>query len=114
MDGSRLEECLLQSLIGLEIIHSSGKVHGNLSPIYLGQKKETNDFIIIDDLRNQGNPDQVQLGKLTKKNREIYMSPQLYFVLTGKGKKKGQYDAMTNDLFALGLSILNIGTGQSI
>jgi hypothetical protein len=34
--------------------------------------------------------------------------------LTGKGKKKGEYDATTNDIFALGLSILQIGTGNSI
>lgn len=34
--------------------------------------------------------------------------------MTGKGKKKGEYDAITNDLFSLGLSILNIGTGNSI
>ena len=38
----------------------------------------------------------------------------MYQVLSGKSKNKGQYDASTNDLFALGLSILNIGTGNSI
>ncbi len=56
---------MLQTLVGLDALHGSGKVHGNLSPIYLGQRKENNEYIIIDDLRNQGNPDQVQLGKIS-------------------------------------------------
>jgi hypothetical protein len=34
--------------------------------------------------------------------------------LTGKGRKKIEYDATTNDLFALGLTILNLGTGNSV
>jgi hypothetical protein len=38
----------------------------------------------------------------------------LYQALTGKGKKKIEYDATTNDLFALGMSILNIATGNSV
>ena len=42
------------------------------------------------------------------------MSPQLYQALTAKGRKKIEYDATTNDLFALGLSILTIGTQGSV
>lgn len=42
------------------------------------------------------------------------MSSQLYEALNGKGKKKVEYDATTNDLFALGMSILTIGTGNSV
>ena len=51
-DGEKLHKCLLHCLMGLSNMHAEGKVHGNLSPVYIGQRKENEDYLIIDDLRS--------------------------------------------------------------
>ena len=66
----------------------------------------------MDRLKDGKELEKIQIENLSQSNC-IYMSPELYNRIDGKNKEQ-QYDRKSNDTFALGLSILEAGLGNSV
>lgn len=45
--------------------------------------------------------------------KDLFMSPQLYRKLKGK-KKDQKYNPQKNDVYALGMTVMNLGTQDSV
>ena len=101
-----------QCLLGLHSIHERGLAHGDIRPQLIGYDKANNHFEIMDRLSNASLIERYQ-GIQMVNGKEIYQSPEFYKKLKGKDKTT-KFDYMKNDIFALGLTILYIGTGNSI
>lgn len=101
-----------QSLNGLNSLHQERISHGDIRPQYIGISHATNQAEILDRLADPAPVEKVQTGHIVNK-KNLYMSPELYKKLQGKDKMI-KYDPAKNDLYGLGLSILEAGNGRSI
>ena len=101
-----------QVLIGLSHLHSKGVAHGDIRPIFIGFNKATNTYTILDRLVDPSPLEKLQGNNIVNK-KELFLSPQLFQKLQGKDKTV-TYNQFKNDLYALGLTILVVGNGQSV
>ncbi len=100
------------SLNGLNSLHQERISHGDIRPQYIGISHATNQAEILDRLADPAPLEKVQTGHIVNK-KNLYMSPELYKKLQGKNKLI-KYDPAKNDLYGLGLSILEAGTGHNV
>ena len=101
-----------QGLAALSNVHAKGLAHGDIRPQLIGYDKQANHFQILDRLADPTPVERVQTNNIVNK-KELYLAPQLYKKLKGKDKSVS-YNAQKNDVFALGLTILYLGTGKSV
>ena len=67
---------------------------------------------MLDRFNDPSPLEKAQINNMLGK-RDLYMGPELYLKLKGK-QKTATYDAQNNDLHALGLTALALGTQDSI
>lgn len=101
-----------QALTGLDSVHQRKVAHGDIRPQYLGHDWNSGRYMLLDRLKDQSVVEKCQTNRLVA-NEEIFMSPELYASLKGKEKNK-VFNRQKNDLYALGMSILQLGTGESV
>ena len=106
-----LTHMVYQSLNGLDNIHSRGYAHGDIRPQMIGYDRSINNFTLLDRLGDPTNFEKCQSNNIINK-KDLFMSPELYNKL--KGKKKVPVDAQKNDIFSLGMTILQTGNHESV
>lgn len=107
-----LTHLVYQGLNGLEKVHSHGYAHGDVRPQMIGYDKSINSFTLLDRLGDQTNYEKCQSNNIVN-NKELYMAPELYKKLKGKDKKIVT-DAQKNDLFSLGMTVLEVGGDEDV
>ena len=106
-----LTHLVYQSLNGLDNVHSRGYAHGDIRPQMIGFDGSINNYTLLDRLGDQNNFEKCQSNNIIN-NKDLFMSPELYSKL--KAKKKINVDAQKNDLFALGMTVLQTGNHESV
>ena len=101
-----------QALLGLNHLHELDISHGDVRPLTIGLNKDSNSVQILDRLSNPAPAEQVQ-NKHIVENKDLFVSPELYRKLQGKDKTS-KYDPFKNDLFGLGLTLLQAGNGEKV
>lgn len=101
-----------QILDGLHNIHQRSLAHGDIRPQLMGYDKSNNHFEILDRLADISLIEKCQ-GNHIVNGKDIYLSPELYKKLKGKNKSLTS-DALKNDIFALGLILVHLGTGNTV
>ena len=101
-----------QSLNGLNHLHSKGLAHGDLRPRLVGLDKTINGYSLLDRFADPTPIERCQTNNMVN-NKDLYMGPQLYHKLKGK-KKGGVFNKQKNDVYALGMTVLNTGTMDSV
>ena len=109
---SELAHALYQLLSGLQSIHQKGLAHGDIRPQLIGFDKQRTHFELLDRLADPTPVERCQTAHLIN-NKEVYLSPELYRKLKGKDKSVS-FNTQKNDIFALGLTILYLGTGDNL
>ena len=110
---SELSGIASQALNGLNNLHSQNITHGDIRPQYIGLSKENNEAIILDRLADPSPIEKVQASHIIGGKNQLYLSPEMYKKIQGKDNSS-KYDPFKNDVYALGLSILEVGNGKSI
>ena len=111
--GNELQALGLNSLRGLNHLHEKGLHHGDVRPKYLGFDKANNNNAVLDRMKDPSPIEVTQRNNLMTKNIKNYMSPQLYNKLQGHDKNQ-KYDKQKNDMWSLGMSMLQMGTMDSV
>lgn len=101
-----------QALRGLNSLHQEKITHSDIRPQYIGFDYATGNTEILDRLADPSPLEKIQTTNIVNK-KNLYMSPELYKKLQGKDKMI-KYDPAKNDVYGLGLSILEAGNGQSV
>lgn len=86
MSGEDLEQLSMNCLNGLAHLHSQNKSHGNVQPAYLGYDKNSDSYMMMENLKALNAPEKTQVQRLLNK-QELYMGPELYSKLANKNKK---------------------------
>ena len=110
--GSELTHLAYQTLDGLNHLHSRNITHGDIRPLTLGYNKQAGQFQILDRLADASPLERLQAANIVNK-KELYLAPELYKKLGG-GDKNLKYNAYKNDLYGLGLTLLHLGTSDSV
>lgn len=112
--GDELNGILNQQNQALNHLHSQGRFHGDLQPMMIGYNRDLNHTKLIDkfDLNT------VEKLKLNQKNKlisghNLYISPASLEGLA-KGNLNYSVDPAKEDLYALGLTILELGNQRPI
>jgi hypothetical protein len=111
--GDELQKLGLDSLRGLAHLHQKGLHHGDIRPKYLGYDKVSNTSSLLDRLKDPAPVEVTQRNNLMTPNVKNYMSPQLYKKVQGHDKNQ-TYDVQKNDMYGLGMSMLELGTMDSV
>lgn len=106
-----LRQIANDGLAGVGHLHGQHKIHGDIRPLQLGYDKDERRAALLDRLNDPSPEDRAQLNNL-QNNKELYVSPELWAKL--KGKKGFEYSKDKNDLYALGLTLLNLGVQKNI
>jgi len=115
LDGfssSELTHLIYQILDGLHHLHSRNITHGDIRPLNIGYHKAANHFQILDRLADPSPLEKLQASNIVNK-KELFICPELWKKLQGKDKTL-KYSAYSNDLYALGLTVLHLGTSDSV
>jgi len=107
-----LTHMLYQTAFGLQNLHSKNMVHGDIRPQLIGYDKALNQYQILDRFADPTPLERCQTNNIVN-NKDLYLSPQLYKKLKG-ADKKATYDSQKNDMHALGMTLLNAGTQDSM
>ena len=106
-------------LKGLDYIHSRSISHGDIRPQLIGIDKQPQEDgqlmekdYILDRLADPSPLERIQSQNIILK-RELYMSPEVWKKLQGKDKT-AKYNAFANDLYSLGLVMLQAGVKGTI
>ena len=110
--SSELTHLAYQVLDGLNHLHSRNITHGDIRPLNIGYYKANNQFQILDRLADPSPLERLQSANIVNK-KELYIAPELFRKLEGSDKTL-KYSAYKNDLYALGLTILHLGFGESV
>lgn len=103
----------------LAALHDAGRTHGDVSPLYIVHERNQMNYKLAERRDNKFTPEQVCQSNL-KRRMEIYAAPEVFSAATQlKKPKKGTVarsavNTSKADSFSLGLSILAIGTGESV
>lgn len=109
---AELSQIASQGLKGLNSLHQEKITHGDIRPQYIGFSHATGEVEILDRLADPAPIEKTQTSHLVNK-KNLYLSPELYKRLQGKDKM-AKFDPAKNDVYGLGLSILEAGNGQSV
>ncbi len=110
--SNQLRELGQDSLNGLGHLHQRNLNHGDVRPQFIGYDKKINNYALLDRFKDPSPMEKAQINNLIGK-KKLFMSPQLYKKL--QGKQKGvNVNAQKNDIYALGMSILSLGTQDSV
>jgi len=109
---AELSSIASHSLNGLSSLHQEKLTHGDIRPQYLGYNPQGKEVQILDRLADPTPLEKTQASHIIQK-KPLYMCPELYKKLQGKDKMI-KYDPSKNDMYALGLSVLEAGNGQSV
>jgi len=60
-NGDQLENMYMDALNGLTHLHSKNRVHGNVRPEYIGHDKESDTFMMMENLKDQTLLEKVQI-----------------------------------------------------
>lgn len=101
-----------QLLEGLHHVHQKQLAHGDIRPHMIGFDKTINRYELLDRLKDPSLIEKYQTN-LIASGKEIFVSPELYKKLKLKNKTTAM-DYTKNDIFSLGLSLIFIGTGNSV
>ena len=93
-------------------MHSKNLTHGDIRPSLIGHDKNKGSYQLLDRFKDPSPLERAQTNNLLN-NKDLYMSPQLYKKLAGK-KKDQKYDAKKNDYYSLGMTLLSLGTLDSV
>lgn len=96
----------------LNHLHSKNLTHDDIRPLYVGHDKNQNNHMLLDRFKDATPLERAQTNNLINK-KDLFMSPQLYRKLKGKVKDQ-KYDKKKNDAFALGMTLLQLGTQDSV
>ena len=102
-----------QALSGLNNLHNQKVTHGDIRPQFIGFRNENNDVIILDRLGDPSPIEKIQAAYIISGKTQLYLSPEMYKKIQGKDNL-AQYDPFKNDVYALAMSILEVGNGQPI
>jgi len=75
----------LDSLKGLTHMHNRNIIHGNIRPEYIGFDKNTNEYLVMENLNDHSLLEKAQIQNLITK-KKLYMTPELYRKLKTKNK----------------------------
>ena len=96
----------------LSFLHSNKITHGNIRPSYIGFDRDEDIYKLFYRTDYLTKPVFVQYYNIEYKE-SLYMSPEMYEKAHDEfGSAK--IDALTHDLFSLGMTILHLGTGQTV
>lgn len=111
----RLTHLFYQLLFALDYLHSNNVIHGDLQPCFVGYDPKAMVSKLI--LHNKGEWTANSLIGIQKKNMlgqlPLYQSPLVYSQLK-KGSNKFTFDAKKEEIFSVGLMILEAGIGRPI
>ena len=113
--SAELTYLMYQQLGTLQYLNSKDMSHGDIQPLFLGWDAANMNSKLIDRLEEPwvtAKTKQVQKNRLLS-NQPIYQSPIMYSNLK-KGNLNFEFDPYKEDVFALGLTILEAGVGQPI
>ena len=112
--GEELKGIFLQTTSVLDHIHSQGRFHGDLQPLLLGYDKEQDVVKLIDK------PELNSVAAIRNQQKQrfvnglpLYIGPQSYIALTSSNFDNA-VDPETEDSYALGLIVLELGNNRSI
>lgn len=111
-DDRQLTHMTYQSLYGLGNLHSREMAHGDIRPNLIGYDRNANQYQLLDRFADPTPIERCQTNNIVR-NKDLYLSPQLYGKLKGKDKK-ATFNKQKNDMYALGMSVLNTGTQDSV
>jgi serine/threonine protein kinase len=102
--------------MGLLETHVNGLIHGDVRPEMIGLVKDPKTRVItqavlLDRLIDTSSPSQVQTTRMLNK-QPLFVSPELYKYINIKDKSKQMYGRQKNDLFGLGMCLLQVGTNK--
>lgn len=114
-DDIELTHILYQTVQANSYLQSKGQYHGNIQPVNVAYKKTEGVAQLIDMSEDANTQNQT---KALQKNRliaglHLYQSPTTFANLK-KGNLNYSVDPNKEDVFALGLTLLEIGNGKSI
>lgn len=110
--ASDLAHIAYQTLSALHNLHVKDIVHGDIRPMLIGYDRSHNHYELLDRIIDPSPLERCQSNHIVN-NKELYMSPELYKKLKGNDKMI-IFDPAKNDIFALGLVILNLGIRKSV
>lgn len=99
-------------LSALHYLHTKDLVHGDVRPQLIGYDQLSHYFELMDRLNDASTLERCQTNNMIN-NKDLYLSPYLYKKLKGENKAQ-TYDPTKNDIFALGLVLVHLGTGKSV
>jgi hypothetical protein len=115
-----LIHCMYQMLDSTCWLHRNESSVDDLRPMYIGRRKESHNWMLLDRLFDPTPANVSQLSNYVH-NKDLYMSPLLWAgVFQGKKVKKNvhkdgiKHDPKKSDLFALGMCILEAGVLSSV
>ena len=116
LNDKELTHILYQQIQANSYLQAKGQSHGNIQPLQIGYNKNDMTSKLIDTSGNEATNLKMQRqllrNKLKSKNN-LYMSPTTFENLS-KGNMNYKTDQSKEDTFALGLTILESGNGDSV
>lgn len=94
---------------GLQLLHKHDLVHGNIRPSFIGHQPEDQRYCLLDSYKVALQFERQQFENLQQKESGIYMSPSLYKKII-TNEETLIYDKKKNDIFALGMMLLELAT----
>lgn len=111
-NNDELLQILYQQIAAMKMLEENKLFHGDLRPLYIGLNRDlfTSKLILqSDDIKNKRDILQIQQNHY-KFNDILYLSPQLYEAIASNNLKI-YFDPIKEDMFALGLIMLELSTG---
>jgi hypothetical protein len=120
INHEELIHCMYQMLDATCWLHRNESSVDDLRPMYIGRRKESHNWMLLDRLFDPTPAHVSQLSNYVH-NKDLYMSPLLWAgVFQGKKVHKNlhkdgiKHDTKKSDLFALGMCILEAGVLSSL
>ena len=76
----------MNCLNGLVSMHQNNQVHGDVRPAYMGYDKNSDTFMMMENLKTMNLPEKVQTQRFMAK-KELYMVPELHSKIANRNKK---------------------------
>jgi serine/threonine protein kinase len=100
---------LTHLLEGLVYLQENRFVHGDIRPEYIFYDSKKGRYILLDRLGDPSGYSQAQQNNLVYENKNIFMSPEMFFQLT-RGSSKVEHNPFKSEVFTLGMVLLSMFT----